>query len=139
MAHKHSRRRQRSRSRNHDSVSFGLYQSQSPILQTSYDAGSFSTGTPMEFAWTNMTTLNKQGNLTQVNSNTRTFLPSYASSSGRPRKACKVGSKTTKPILMGKSELEEEQIKLFGGEPGDDPTLCFRMLEAFGRMEWIDG
>jgi hypothetical protein len=93
----------------------------------------------MEFAWTNMTTLNKQGVLTQVSSNTRTFLPSYASSSGRPRKACKVGSKTTKPILMGKSELEEEQIKLFGGEPGDDPTLCFRMLEAFGRMEWIDG
>ena len=86
-----------------------------------------------------MTTVNKQGVFPQVNSNTRTVLPSYATSASRQRRASKGGTKSTKPLLMGKSELEEEQIKLFGGEPGDDPILCFKMLEAFGRMEWIDG
>lgn len=86
-----------------------------------------------------MATSTRQGNLTHVNANARTVVPNYGSAVSRPRRAPKLGSKTTQPILMDKSELEEEQIKLFGGEPGDDPSLCFKMLEAFGRMEWIDG
>lgn len=86
-----------------------------------------------------MVTLNSQGTLTQVNLNVRPVVPNYGSAISRPRRIPKVGSKTPQPVLMEKSELEEEQIKLFGGEPGDDPSLCFKMLEAFGRMEWIDG
>lgn len=74
-----------------------------------------------------------------VNVNVRPVVPNYGSATSRPRRIHRVGSKTIEPHLMDKSELEEEQIKLFGGEPGDDPNLCFRMLEAFGRMEWIDG
>lgn len=36
------------------------------------------------------------------------------------------------------SELEVEQCRLFGGEPGDDVSLCYRMLEYFGRLDYID-
>lgn len=36
------------------------------------------------------------------------------------------------------AKLEEEQIKLFGGMPGDDVGLCYRMLEYFGGLDFID-
>ncbi|KAL2006517.1 hypothetical protein VTN00DRAFT_9185 [Thermoascus crustaceus] len=36
------------------------------------------------------------------------------------------------------SKLEAEQCRLFGGEPGDDVSLCYRMLEYFGRLDYID-
>ncbi|KAL4871274.1 hypothetical protein BDV12DRAFT_194632 [Aspergillus spectabilis] len=34
--------------------------------------------------------------------------------------------------------LETEQYRLFGGEPGDDVNLCYRMLEYFGGLDYID-
>ncbi|KAJ5983315.1 hypothetical protein N7481_005414 [Penicillium waksmanii] len=34
--------------------------------------------------------------------------------------------------------LEAEQCRLFGGEPGDDVSLCYRMLEYFGGLDYID-
>ncbi|KAJ5089313.1 hypothetical protein N7532_007997 [Penicillium argentinense] len=34
--------------------------------------------------------------------------------------------------------LEAEQCRLFGGEPGDDVGLCYRMLEYFGGLDYID-
>lgn len=34
--------------------------------------------------------------------------------------------------------LEAEQYRLFGGEPGDDVGLCYRMLEYFGGLDYID-
>jgi len=36
------------------------------------------------------------------------------------------------------AKLEAEQIKLFGGVPGDDVGLCYRMLEYFGGLDFID-
>lgn len=33
---------------------------------------------------------------------------------------------------------EAERIKLFGGEPGDDVGLCYKMMEVFEGMDWID-
>ncbi|KAJ6110964.1 hypothetical protein N7486_003199 [Penicillium sp. IBT 16267x] len=42
----------------------------------------------------------------------------------------------TKPQETG--GLEAEQYRLFGGEPGDDVTLCYRMLEYFGGLDYID-
>ncbi|PYH45793.1 uncharacterized protein BP01DRAFT_356431 [Aspergillus saccharolyticus JOP 1030-1] len=36
------------------------------------------------------------------------------------------------------SHLEAEQCRLFGGEPGDDVGLCYRMLEYFGGLDYID-
>jgi hypothetical protein len=37
-----------------------------------------------------------------------------------------------------KAPLEAEQCRLFGGEPGDDVDLCYRMLEYFGGLDYID-
>ncbi|KAL5335349.1 hypothetical protein BJX70DRAFT_326676 [Aspergillus crustosus] len=34
--------------------------------------------------------------------------------------------------------METEQYRLFGGEPGDDLNLCYRMLEYFGGLDYID-
>ncbi|KAJ5765153.1 hypothetical protein N7520_004712 [Penicillium odoratum] len=42
----------------------------------------------------------------------------------------------TKPIL--ETGGLEEQYRLFGGEPGDDVNLCYRMLEYFGGLDYID-
>jgi len=36
------------------------------------------------------------------------------------------------------AKLEAEQIKLFGGVPGDDVGLCSKMLEYFGGLDFID-
>lgn len=36
------------------------------------------------------------------------------------------------------SHIEAEQCRLFGGEPGDDVGLCYRMLEYFGGLDYID-
>lgn len=33
---------------------------------------------------------------------------------------------------------EDEHYRLFGGEPGDDPSLCYKMLDYFGRLDYID-
>lgn len=37
------------------------------------------------------------------------------------------------------AKIEAEQCRLFGGEPGDDVALCYRMLEYFGGLDYIDG
>ena len=42
---------------------------------------------------------------------------------------------TREPSQYG---LEKEQLRLFGGEPGDDVNLCYRMLEYFGGLDYID-
>jgi hypothetical protein len=34
--------------------------------------------------------------------------------------------------------LEARQCRLFGGEPGDDLSLCYRMLEYFDGLDYID-
>jgi hypothetical protein len=36
------------------------------------------------------------------------------------------------------AKIEAEQIKLFGGVPGDDITLCYKMMEVFEGMRWVD-
>ena len=35
------------------------------------------------------------------------------------------------------AKLEAQQIQLFGGEPGDDVELCYKMLEYFGGLDYI--
>jgi hypothetical protein len=35
------------------------------------------------------------------------------------------------------AKLEAQQIQLFGGEPGDDVELCYKMLEYFGQLDYI--
>ncbi|EFR03977.1 hypothetical protein MGYG_06980 [Nannizzia gypsea CBS 118893] len=36
------------------------------------------------------------------------------------------------------AKLEADQCRLFGGVPGDDVALCFRMLEFFGGLDYIE-
>jgi hypothetical protein len=38
------------------------------------------------------------------------------------------------------NKIEAERIKLFGGEPGerDDAGLCYKMMQVFEEMEFID-
>jgi hypothetical protein len=35
------------------------------------------------------------------------------------------------------ARLEARQIQLFGGEPGDDVELCYRMLEYFEGLDYV--
>ncbi|KAH8698837.1 hypothetical protein BGW36DRAFT_426527 [Talaromyces proteolyticus] len=34
--------------------------------------------------------------------------------------------------------IDAEQYRLFGGVPGDDPSLCNNMLEYFDHLDYID-
>ena len=43
-----------------------------------------------------------------------------------------------RPSRLQSGGLEEAQYRLFGGEPGDDVSLCYRMLEYFGGLDYID-
>ncbi|EEQ33685.1 conserved hypothetical protein [Microsporum canis CBS 113480] len=45
---------------------------------------------------------------------------------------------TTQGQRREATKLEVEQCRLFGGEPGDDVTLCFRMLEFFSGLDFIE-
>lgn len=36
------------------------------------------------------------------------------------------------------AKLEADRCRLFGGEPGDDVSLCYKMLEFFGGLHYID-
>lgn len=33
---------------------------------------------------------------------------------------------------------DDDTLRKFGGEPGDDPDLCSKMQEVFDKMDWID-
>ena len=41
-------------------------------------------------------------------------------------------------LRVTSTKLEAEQCRLFGGEPGDDLGLCYRMLEYFDGLDYID-
>ncbi|KAJ5365666.1 hypothetical protein N7517_008552 [Penicillium concentricum] len=43
-----------------------------------------------------------------------------------------------RPLRLESGGMEEAQCRLFGGEPGDDVSLCYRMLEYFGGLDYID-
>lgn len=46
--------------------------------------------------------------------------------------------KRERKMRLDAARLEAEQCRLFGGEPGDDVSLCYRMLEYFDRLDYID-
>ncbi|KAB8230067.1 hypothetical protein BDV23DRAFT_183965 [Aspergillus alliaceus] len=49
-----------------------------------------------------------------------------------------IWQKRDRTLRIETSQLEVEQCRLFGGEPGDDVGLCYRMLEYFGGLDYID-
>ena len=126
MAHKHNRRRIRPRSRNHKTlVNPSLYDqsllskpgiasdAEPPNISTS---GIYSTTTDNRFV--NPGQMVKATNRSQ---NLHTYW--------QPQ---------TIRQLEEAAKLECERIKLFGGVPGDDVGLCYRMLEYFGGLDFID-
>lgn len=46
--------------------------------------------------------------------------------------------KRERRLRLETAKLEAEQCRLFGGEPGDDMSLCYRMLEYFDGLDYID-
>lgn len=61
-----------------------------------------------------------------------------AEATGRPQNLRAAWQTRTQRQVEDAATLEREQIKLFGGLPGDDVGLCFRMLEYFGGLDFID-
>jgi hypothetical protein len=118
MAHKHNRRRIRPRSRK-NAVGFDSLTSPASSLFDSsaalsaYSAASASISPPY---------------LSQSNSiNARHWHNRYI-----------VWQNRESAQRREASRIEAEQLKIFGGEPGDDTGLCYKMLEAFEGMEWVD-
>lgn len=41
-------------------------------------------------------------------------------------------------VRSGADGVKAEEYRLFGGVPGDDPSLCYNMLEYFGHLDYIN-
>jgi len=124
MAHKHNRRRIRPRSRDYIS----------PTLTSNItDDISTSSNSPTHLLSGYPTTGVKQLRQPRpVNFHRTTTASSTWTNRHVP---CEDRDRTHNPEGAKK---EAEQIKIFGGEPGDDIGLCYKMLEVFEGMGWVD-
>ncbi|KIV82302.1 hypothetical protein PV11_04423 [Exophiala sideris] len=124
MAHKHNRRRVRPRSRGSDTLHL-TFNSSNNIISSSWPSLPLSS-------------------TTRENGQKSIPLPASlrnpgASLSSRHWHNRYVAWQNRDMAQKGEAvKLEAERIKLFGGEPGDDVGLCYKMLEVFGSMNWID-
>lgn len=41
-------------------------------------------------------------------------------------------------VRPGADGVRAEEYRLFGGVPGDDPSLCYNMLEYFDHLDYIN-
>lgn len=124
MAHKHNRRRVRPRGRRSHTVSMSFdmfdnftssFGSTIPISSSISEISRNPPPTPSYFRITNASVASKHWQNRYMAWQNRDLVPKI---------------ETVK--------MEAEQIKLFGGEPGDDVGLCYKMLEVFQGMNWID-
>ncbi|KIW11292.1 hypothetical protein PV08_10592 [Exophiala spinifera] len=126
MAHKHNRRRIRPRNRNNIlQLTWDITEYTPSSLQSSATYPStFPRPTPTQPTQPALplTLRNSGASLTSKNWHNR-YVAWQNRDMAQKREAIK---------------LEDEQIKLFGGEPGDDVALCYKMLEVFAGMKWID-
>ncbi|KAL6252950.1 hypothetical protein RBB50_000669 [Rhinocladiella similis] len=125
MAHKHNRRRIRPRNRNnilHLTWDITEHTASSPQPSAPYPSALPKTQPTQPQPALPLTLRNPSANLTSKNWHNR-YVAWQNRDLAQKREAIK---------------LEAEQIKLFGGEPGDDVTLCYKMLEVFAGMNWID-
>jgi len=125
MAHKHNRRRVRPRSRNNNTpftLTFDL--SEYPT-----ESSSFSAPFPSTISGPGRKQNYRPSTFRASNSNlaSKLWQNRYLAWQNRDTVQNKDAFK-----------LEDEQIKLFGGVPGDDVGLCYKMLEVFAGMNWID-
>jgi hypothetical protein len=126
MAHKHNRRRVRPRSRNHNTLvnkpPFDRSLFSEPGITSIAEPPNISASgiysSPADY---------RSGNLNQTAKATTCSHNLYNAWQNR-----------TQQQVEEAASREREQIKLFGGVPGDDVGLCFRMLEYFGGLDFID-
>ena len=127
MAHKHNRRRVRPRSRQHkkseiDEPNLPWFDLESSTSLNGYSSdSSSSSGSSKSIA----THLSLSSNTNSVSA--RHWQNRYVAWRNRDEAQRREAAK-----------IEEQQLKLFGGEPGDDIDLCFKMMEVFEGMEWVD-
>ncbi|KIV96048.1 hypothetical protein PV10_03630 [Exophiala mesophila] len=122
MAHRHRHNRRRVRPRNRNVTmnyqTFTALQPPSPHSHTSstssISVASWQT-TPLHMTMTSL----PSGSIS-YNPQPPTYLSRSPGPAGRPY------------------NIEAERIKMFGGEPGDDIGLCYKMMELFEGMNWID-
>ncbi|KAJ9617539.1 uncharacterized protein PV06_07547 [Exophiala oligosperma] len=123
MAHKHNRRRIRPRNRNNIlQLTWDITEHTPSSLQVSSPYSSPLSKTEPTQPALPPTLRNPSSSLTSKNWYNR-YVAWQNRDLAQKREAIK---------------LEAEQIKLFGGEPGDDVGLCYKMLEVFAGMNWID-
>ncbi|KIX07806.1 uncharacterized protein Z518_02460 [Rhinocladiella mackenziei CBS 650.93] len=124
MAHKHNRRRVRPRGRNRNALSLNFDISDN--LMTSFDSS-----TPFPSSTSEISRKQTPGPPIPHSLNNglasrhwhNRYIAWHNREMAQKREAVKI---------------EAEQIKLFGGEPGDDVGLCYKMMEVFEGMNWID-
>lgn len=119
MAHKHNRRRNRPRSRpNKTLVDFDS-------LSTSSSDSVGSSGLATNYR---LPTRPPQPRLDSINNiSARHWQNRYTAWQNRETAQRREAA-----------QIEKEQLKMFGGEPGDDAGLCYKMIEAFEGMEWVN-
>jgi len=125
MAHKHNRRRVRPRTRGSDTLHFTFDAATNNIISSTMPSLPFPSTT--------------QG-LSQKSPSLPTSLRTPGASLASRHWHNRYIAWQTRDVAQKREavKLEDEQIKLFGGEPGDDVGLCYKMLEVFERMNWID-
>ncbi|KIW53915.1 hypothetical protein PV05_06323 [Exophiala xenobiotica] len=124
MAHKHNRRRVRTRSRNNNFLKFTYDLSDNTITSLKPSAP-YPASIPE--------TSPKQPSLPPMLRN-----PSTTVTAKHWQNRYVAWQNRDMAQIREAVKLEAEQIKLFGGEPGDDVGLCYKMMELFERMNWID-
>ncbi|KAJ9497787.1 hypothetical protein H2202_006820 [Exophiala xenobiotica] len=127
MAHKHNRRRVRTRSRNSNFLKFNH------DIWEANDNTTFSLEPSTPYPASIPETSPKQPSLAPM---LRT--PSTSVIAKHWQNRYLAWQKRDMAQIREAIKLEGEQIKLFGGEPGDDVGLCYKMMELFERMNWID-
>ena len=127
MAHKHNRRRVRPRSRQHKKNDIDA------ISSPYYDLDSASLiGYSSDYSSTSSST-------SSTKSVTKHLLSSNASISAHHWQNRYTAWQNREAAQRREAlKIEEHQLKVYGGEPGDDVGLCFKMEEAFEGMDWVD-
>lgn len=125
MAHKHNRRRVRPRGRNYN------YLNSTVDILDNVSASSFNSCTPFPSSPTDIR--QKQTPLPPGLRNPSAGIASWQWYNRYATWQNRESSQKREAF-----QIEAEQIKLFGGEPGDDVGLCYKMMEVFEGMNWID-
>ena len=127
MAHKHNRRRVRPRSRRNKSQDLDPFANSDLAfsLATACPSGLPSPSFPKQSKTFPQSILSSSTNTIAARHWHNRYIAWQNRDNAQRREATKI---------------EAEQIKLFGGEPGehDEAGLCYKMMELFEGMEWIE-